>query len=731
MLGILCEKPSAAAAFAKALGGRSGTYNGQQYVITNAVGHMYEFKDPSDMVPSAVRDRVKSWDLSYLPWDESLFTWEFTKKSGITQQLQTIKSVLQNVDALVIATDVDPTGEGFGIAYEIFRELKLLRGKKIYRMYHADESAKEIQKAFVNMKPVPNLLGDAEFRKYCYRSRWDLLSMQWTRIASNYSNGLTIREGRLKSVMVKLVGDGLKAVKEYVAVPFYSNKFRDENGVIYTNPEELSYPTEAQVPQVYHGSDVVLDKKVMKATTPPKLIDLSGLSSALAPKGYGAKEVLDVYQKMYEAHICSYPRTEDKEITPEQFNDLLPFADKIAQVVGVDASLLTHRTPRKTHVKTGGAHGANRPGPNVPASLAALSQQFGACAVEIYQILAKSYLAMLAEDYQYESQTGHVKDYPGFVGQASVPKAAGWKAVYQDVMADDEDAVSRGIGTRADPYIAKGVNPKPPTPTMKWLMKQLKKYDVGTGATQTSTYSDVTNVRSKYPLLKDTKGKITMAPCGDISYVLLEDTLISDVTVTERVWKEMKDVAAGTLLMDVGLHQIQDMIRHDMEIMKRNAPKLAGLGKDVQKKMEQTGFVQKEKYSGTWNGEDVSFNREFSGHRFTDEECAKLLAGEVISFPAVSGKTGKEYTAIGKLERGTYNGHSYVGFKLDFNAGGPKIPDMWCQHKFTDDERTMLEAGKRVFIENMVSKKGNVFSAYLKYGKRDDGRMGLIMEFDK
>ena len=68
------------------------------------------------------------------------------------------------------------------------------------------------------------------------------------------------------------------------------------------------------------------------------------------------KQVLDTYQKMYEAQVVSYPRTEDKNITPEQFNELLPLVDKIANVVGVDASLLTHRQPRSTHV-TGGFGG--------------------------------------------------------------------------------------------------------------------------------------------------------------------------------------------------------------------------------------------------------------------------------------------------------------------------------------------------------------------------------------
>ena len=72
---------------------------------------------------------------------------------------------------------------------------------------------------------------------------------------------------------------------------------------------------------------------------------------------------------------------------------MVPLADSIAAVVKVDISLLTHRTPRKTHVKAGGAHGANRPGLNVPENLESL-ESYGTSASAIYELLAKSYLVI-------------------------------------------------------------------------------------------------------------------------------------------------------------------------------------------------------------------------------------------------------------------------------------------------------------------------------------------------
>lgn len=40
MIGILTEKPSACRNFSKALGGMSGTYNGEDYVLVHSAGQI-------------------------------------------------------------------------------------------------------------------------------------------------------------------------------------------------------------------------------------------------------------------------------------------------------------------------------------------------------------------------------------------------------------------------------------------------------------------------------------------------------------------------------------------------------------------------------------------------------------------------------------------------------------------------------------------------------------------
>lgn len=660
MIVILTEKPSQARNFGSALGGMSGTYKGEAYTIANARGHLYEFDDPEKMVPADFYYKYKSWELENLPWDASLFSWKRVPKEGTGTLLKALKTVLKTASEICIATDIDPTGEGQLIGWEIIDGLGF-KNKKITRMYFLDESASEIQKAFVNRKRLPPMEMDPEYLKAIYRDKWDFMSMQFTRIATKCGDGkVVLRQGRLKSAMVLLVGDQLKAIAEYKKVPSYENRFRDENGNVFTNPDEPKFPKKDQVPSGYKPSAVKVTGRTEKTTGPKRLMDLAELSSILAARGIKADVTLKTYQKMYEAQLVSYPRTEDKCITPEQFAELLPLADKIADLVGVDKALLTHRKPRASHVKTGGAHGANRPGKRVPASLDSLDK-YGPGAQDIYKLLARSYLSMLAEDYVYIQEKGELVSYPVFKASVNIPKSQGWKAVLysRDNPEDGPEEASRGLGQKADPFIYEGFPPKPTQPTMKWLMKQLEKHDVGTGATRTSTYADVTSSKAKYPLLGEKRGKITMTQYGEMSYRLLPGTRIGQLTLTENLYSEMKAISEGKAKGNELILNVADHVKHDLEQMAKNGQTMR---KEMKIKMAENK-QQKEKFQGVWTetGGNISFNRTWGGYRFSDEECQALLDGEEIELNGWTDKSGAG--ARGKLAAQEFKGHKYIGFE--------------------------------------------------------------------
>lgn len=735
-VGILTEKPSAARNFAKALGGQTGTYNGENYVIAFARGHLFELKQPVDQVDPSKRTQYASWALKDLPWDVNDFAFEREKKDGVSKLLSDIRAAFRSCDELCIAGDIDPSGEGFLLAWEIISELGLDR-KIISRMYFTDESPKSIQKAFVSRKRITSGEDHDEYRMAWLRSRWDFLSMQWTRVASQLAGQRTVlRQGRLKSAMTVLVGDQLKAHKSWKKVPFYEPRFRDENGVMYSDPDAQRCAREADVDlSTLHASSVTVDSKTMKRSGPPRMLDLASLSALLSAKGVKAADLLKIYQKMYEDQVVSYPRTADLHVTKEQFAELVSNALAIACAVGIDPALLTHTAARSTHVKDSGAHGANRPGPNVPASLADVEAKYGKTGAMIYELLARSALAVLAEDYEYEAQKGHVTDFPSYTGSCSVPKKPGWKAVLGGAsMADDDDDENNvtGLGTQAQPFVHEGVPPRPAAPTVKWLMKQLERRDVGTGATRTSTFAEVSSSKARYPLMTETRGKINLTEHGDMSYRLLPGTHIGDLTITERVFADMKAVAKGQKNADDVLAEVAGLITDDIAVMTANA-------QTMRKELGMSEFVEKEYFEGTWakNGQHVRFNRTWSGHRFTDQECMDLLAGKDIEITATSAKTGNDFSVVGALEESEFKGRKFVGFKADFSkptAAAKKgvAPKSMLGVKLTDEQREKIEAGEKVLIKGMKSKKtGKTFDAYLSLEDKPDGTRGIAFSFDK
>lgn len=728
-VGILTEKPDAERKFAKALGGTSGTYEGQPYVITSAVGHLFEFVKPGKpgcaIDPSDEPD-FASWATSSLPWDLSKLSWKRQAPADKASKLREIKAALKDCTEIVIATDVDPTGEGDLIAVEIIEELKLnTPGRKFSRMYFVDDEAPSLRKAFVERKSVPSLFDLADYRKAYYRTRFDYATMQWTRVATDCCNGALVRQGRLKTAMVKLVGDQLKAYNDYKRVPFYKSSFVDDHGIRYMDKDAPQFENRADVPMDFTESKVVVDSRENKRTPPPALLTLSGLSAKLAPMGFKAEQVLKSYQNMYEAQLLSYPRTEDRTITREQFNEMLPLVDKIAKVVGADVSKLTHREPRSSHVKDAGAHGANRPGKVVPMSLEAIesNRDYGACGRAIYELLSKNFLAMFAEDYVYEKQVGHVEKYPKYIGSSNIPRSLGFKDIFPDDEDEkDVDESSEGLGSIAKPEVYEGAPTRPTHPNQKWLFSRLDKDGIGTGATQLSTLKDILKPETRKGekadpnnvLLKDTKGKLTLGQLGDFSWMLTPNTTIGDLSLSKRVQDNMQLIAEGTLDPEDALRGIAELVMADLPVMQANAREMA---KHVNLPARRN---TSEIVKGVWNGEEIGLRREIFDHTLTDDELARAFSGEEIEFEATPPKKEKSTHRM-SIQRYTYQGKEYVGLRY---ASKPKsaegVPLQFCGHTFTEDELARLGKGEKVVFGEVFTwpSTGNKGSATLEFDRK-------------
>ena len=92
MITILTEKPSAARNFAKALGGSSGTYNGEKYLIVSARGHLLAYStDLTMQVPEELAEKYRKWSMENLPWEYKDFKWIKAVLKGCSPVLRKLK----------------------------------------------------------------------------------------------------------------------------------------------------------------------------------------------------------------------------------------------------------------------------------------------------------------------------------------------------------------------------------------------------------------------------------------------------------------------------------------------------------------------------------------------------------------------------------------------------------------------------------------------------------------
>ena len=167
---ILTEKPSASRNFQKALGGKTGTFEGEKFEIVHARGHLFGY--PQEPEKMAGED-YKSWSLNKIPWNPSDFEWKKYQSNGVKNLIDDIKKSADKSSELVIATDDDPSGEGQLIAWEIIDRIN-------YRAIHTyicslgyDESYENFYKQ-LKLRIVENDLYDSttinrkEFHKLLY-----------------------------------------------------------------------------------------------------------------------------------------------------------------------------------------------------------------------------------------------------------------------------------------------------------------------------------------------------------------------------------------------------------------------------------------------------------------------------------------------------------------------------------------------------------------------------------
>ena len=734
---IIAEKPSAARNFQKALGGSSGTFEGDPYVVVNLRGHILAHETPEKVAYPNFAQTVGTFGhIENLPWQ---YTWfDFDKRVIPANDRDFAKNVIADIKGYlkegyipVIASDVDAMGEGDLLVQEVLTYIGY-KGK-IYREYHVDETPKSIIQALKEKKDVT--AKNDGLTAATTRMTLDFLTQQLVRAAtvtvqeSGYRLPRPVPVGRLQSTIVKFVGDQIKALEEYKPSSVWESRYNLDDILILTNPDVEQFKTKEE----WNPGNLPMESAVREVkqtpgrTAPPKALSQTALAKVMSQRGIPTKKTLELAQKMYDDSVMSYPRTEDNFITPEQFTEMLPMVDNIIRLLGLSPEVFTHRTPRKTHVKEGGSHGALRPGVNLPDSLDALDVKYGRGASAVYKTVAERFLMMFLEDTEWVRHDYETTETPvPFKGSIRIITKKG--VTDPDENTDDIATRLPDVNHKAKLYAHEVKSVKPKKPTEAWILGQLIKFNVGTASTQGSTVARLIGKDNNFPLVAGAKttDALSLSPIGNVAYQVAKAISLGTPECTRSYEEKIKQVVKGEVTRDQVFTDFTKVMGDDVKTIEGLSFDLKGLGfTPISKKVEgiwngvkvkipdscngytfsqeelntlfnggsvtfegkdfngnpvktsvklgyvsykgkqYVGFHDANYCYGIWNGEEIKFKRSFMGYAFTDEECDRLLAGGSITFTA-QGKNGPMELS-GKLERQKApNGAEYVGLKAQF-----------------------------------------------------------------
>jgi DNA topoisomerase-3 len=346
---VITEKPSVARDVAASLGGfreHDGYFESDDYLVTFAVGHLFELLAPEEIDP-----KYKRWTLATLPILPEEF--RYKPKSGQSERIRTIKKLIarKDVELLVNACDAGREGE------LIFREIvdHLDSDKPIQRLWLQSMTSEAIRRGFQELRPGEELEGLAAAAECRARSDW-LIGMNATRALTKRLKSRKEKTawsaGRVQTPTLALLVTRELEVLAHVPRPYWrvAASFEHEGGSYpgtWFDPAfEAGADEHAREDRIFdleRANDIVArvagrageaseTRKPSRESAPP-LFDLTSLQREANRRfGWSARRTLSAAQRCYERHkILTYPRT-DSRCLPNDYRGVVN--DAIATFAG-------------------------------------------------------------------------------------------------------------------------------------------------------------------------------------------------------------------------------------------------------------------------------------------------------------------------------------------------------------------------------------------------------------
>jgi len=319
---IIAEKPDmgrniAAAIEPKAKNHRS-YLEGEQYIITWAIGHLVGLAEPE-----AYDAKYKRWNINDLPIIPEQF--KLIPNARTIDQLKVIGELAKRSDLLVNSCDAGR--EGQHIFSLIQRHLQL--GQPVKRLWISDLTPETIRKGFAELKDGAEYENLTKAAKARSEADW-LIGMNGSRAFTTKHNVL-LSVGRVQTPVLALIYDRQKTIEAFASLKFFEVEGHFTQGEMtykgMWQGDRLTDGNQAEaIASKVKGKPGVIASYEVKETKefPTKLYDLTLLQREANGKyAFSAKKTLDLAQALYEKHkVISYPRTNSNYVTEQNIPEM-------------------------------------------------------------------------------------------------------------------------------------------------------------------------------------------------------------------------------------------------------------------------------------------------------------------------------------------------------------------------------------------------------------------------